>query len=136
MITRGKLILMVFAALLVALGLGFGWGASGCTGLETSLDETQQLLDVSDARVQILEARVGLYSNNFGEASRHFEDAKSPLRRVRDRYKNARRNDAASRIDTALGQIDEAQRLSGKLDQAANSKAGEALEAIRSAVGR
>jgi hypothetical protein len=32
--------------------------------------------------------------------------------------------------------VDDAQRLSGKLDQSANSKAGEALEAIRVATSR
>jgi len=32
--------------------------------------------------------------------------------------------------------VDEAQRLSGKLDQAANSRTGEALEAIRVATAK
>ena len=136
MIMRGKLILTAFAALLVTLGLGFAWGASGRIALQADLDEVRQQVDLSDARASILEARVSLYNNNFGDASRHLEDSKAPLRRVKQRYQDGSRSDPASSIDAALGHVDEAQRLSGKLDSSANSKAGEALDAIKVAVGK
>jgi hypothetical protein len=130
---RGKIILSVFIALIVCFGLGFGWGRSGRAGLDASLEATRQQLDVAEARGHLLDARVSLYSINFGDASRHLEEAKPTLRRVRDRYQTARQTDAAARIDAALGLVDEAQRMAGKLDQAANSKTGEALEAVRAA---
>jgi hypothetical protein len=133
---RGKLILIVLVALVVCFGVGFGWGAAGQRGLQAALDDARQQLDLAEARGQILDARVSLYNNNFGDASRHFEDAKPPLRRVKARYHDASRNDAASGIDAALGHVDEGQRLSGKLDQSANTKAGEALEALRVAAGK
>ncbi|MEN3339223.1 MAG: hypothetical protein V7647_2899 [Acidobacteriota bacterium] len=133
---RGKLILTAFAALIITLGLGFAWGASGRIALQANLDEARQQLDLSDARARILDARVSLYNNNFGDASRHFEDSKAPLRRVKQRYQDASRTDAASSIDAAVGHVDEAQRLSGKLDPSANAKAGEALDAIKVAVGK
>jgi hypothetical protein len=136
MATRGKLILIAFAVLIVTLGLGFAWGASGRIGLQADLDEARQQLDLSDARAQILDARVSLYNNNFGDASRHFEASKGALRRVKDRYQNDRRTEAASSIDAALGHVEEAQRLSGKLDPSSNARAGEALEAIKVAAGR
>jgi hypothetical protein len=136
MAMRGKVILAVFVALVVTLGLGFAWGASGRTELQTSVDDIRQQLDVAEARGQILDARVSLYNNNFGDASRHLEDAKRPLRRVKDRYQNSRRTDAVPGIDAALGHVDEAQRLAGKLDPSANAKSGEALEAIKAAAGR
>lgn len=136
MAIRGKLILTTFIALVVCLGLGFAWGASGRVALQALLDDTRQQLDLAEARGQILEARVSLYNNNFGDASRHFEDAKAPLRRVKERYQDARRRDSASTIDAALGQLDEGQRLAGKLDPASNTKAGEALEAIKVATAR
>ena len=88
-------------------------------------------VDLAEARGALLDARVSLYNNNFGDASGRFEDAKVPLRRVRQRYQDARRNDAASSIDAALRHVEEAQRLAGKLDPSANARAGEALEAIR-----
>ena len=39
-------------------------------------------------------------------------------------------------VSAALEHLDEAQRLAGKLDAAANSKAGEALEAIKVATAK
>ena len=133
-IPTSKLILSVFIALVVCLGLGFGWGAAGRGELRTALDDAKQQLDLAEARGQILDGRVSLYNNNFGDASRHFEDAKAPLRRVRQRYQDDGKRDAASGVDAALGQLDEAQRLTGKLDLSANNKASDALEAIKVAV--
>src|SRR3954453_9810220 len=80
-ITRGKLFLGVVIALIVCLGLGFAWGASGTRELRTSVDDVKQQLDLAEARGEILDGRVSLYNNNFGDASRHFETAKAPLLR-------------------------------------------------------
>ncbi len=131
-----KVILAGVVALVVSLGLGYAWGASGRGEAEDALADARQQLDLAEARGRLLDARVSLYNNNFGDASRGFEEAKDPLGRVRDRYREEGRQDAASGIETALQRIDEAQRLSGKLDQAANSKAAEALDAIRNATRR
>jgi hypothetical protein len=132
----GKVILSVSVATLVALGLGFAWGASGRGALHTSLDEAKQQLDLAEARGQILEGRVSLYNNNFGDASRHFEDSKAPLRRMKARFQEAGSRDAATGVDAALAHIEEAQRLAAKLDPAANNKATEALDAIKLAASR
>jgi hypothetical protein len=55
---------------------------------------------------------------------------------VKERYQDAGKSDAATTIDAALKHVEEAQRLAGSLDQAANAKAGEALEAIKVAASR
>ena len=135
-IPTGKLILSVFIALIVTLGLGFGWGASGRGELGAALDDATRQLDLAEARGLILEGRVSLYNNNFGDASRHFEEAKAPLRRMTTRYQDAGKRDAASDIATAIGRLEEAQRLTGKLDPSANNKAMEALDAIKLAGAR
>ena len=127
----GKLILTGFIVLVICLGLGFTWGATGRGQIQSALDDARQQLDVAEARGHILDARVSLYNNNFGDATKHFEDAKTALRRARDRYQERRKRDAVSAVGTALERLDEAQRLAGKLDPAANSKAGEALDAIK-----
>ena len=119
------------SAFVVTLGVGYAMGGSGRFTLQNALDETRGRLDVADARVHLLEARVSLYNVNFGDASRHFEEAKPPLRRVRERFQNIGKNAAAGSIAAALEHIEEGQRLAGKLDQAANTKANDALEAIR-----
>ena len=128
---NAKFLLAGLVVLVICLGLGFAWGASGRGQVQNALDETRQRLDLAEARGNILDARVSLYNNNFGDATRSFEEAKTVLRRVLARYQDEGERDAASGIGTAVERLDEAQRLAGKLDPAANSKAGEALEAIR-----
>lgn len=129
--TSGRKILIAFALLIVVLGLGYGWGASGRAALQSMADESKQRLDLLEARGAILEARVSLYNNNFGDASRQLEEAKEALRRLRGRYQDAGEREAASGIDAALGHVDEAQRLSAKLDSGAQTLAGQALEALK-----
>ena len=62
--------------------------------------------------------------------------AKEPLRRMRQRYADDGKTDAARSIGAAVEHVEEAQRLAGKLDQAANSKTAEALEAIKVATSK
>lgn len=132
-ISRGKLFLGVVIALLVCFVTGFVYGRSGRGELETTVTDVKQQLDLAEARGEILDGRVSLYNNNFGDASRHFESAKAPLQRVKQRYQDDSKRDAASNIDAATTLIDEAQRMAGKLDPAANNKAGQALDAIKAA---
>jgi hypothetical protein len=134
--TGARLPLIVFVALIVTLGLGYAWGASGRWTVETALAESRHHLDLAEARGALLDARVSLYNNNFGDASRRFEEAKVPLRKVKSRLQNDGENGAASSIDAAVRHVEEAQRLAGQLDPAANSRAGDALEAIRVATQR
>jgi hypothetical protein len=129
--SRSKLILSFVVAVVVALGLGYVWGASGRFSIQNALDDARQELDLAQARGALLEARVALYNVNFGDASKRLEDAKAPLRRVRERYQQVGKNAAAGSVTAALEHIDEGQRLAGKLDQAANNKATDALEAIK-----
>jgi hypothetical protein len=131
-----KLILVAFIALVVTLGLGYAWGAYGRLALQGALDDTRQQLDLAEARGHLLDARVSLYNMNFGDASRRLEEAKSPLRRTRQRFADEDQDEAARAAATALEHVDEAQRLANKLDPGANTKAGEALEAIRVATSK
>ena len=132
----GRLVLIAAIGVLVILGLGYAWGASGRGAMQTALDEARQRLDIADARGLVLDARVSLYNMNFGDASRRFEEAKDPIRRIRQRFVDAGSTDAVRSISAALEHLEEAQRLAGKLDPAANSKAGEALEAVKVATAR
>jgi hypothetical protein len=134
--TRGRIALFGLATLIVVLGLGYAWGASGRGLVQTALEEARQHLDIAEARGALLDARVALYNNNFGEASRRFEDAKAPLRRVKDRMQDAGESRSASSIDAALRLVNEGQIMTGKLDPSANARAAEALEAIRVATQR
>lgn len=132
----GKLILIALVTLVLCFGLGYAWGAYGRLAIQGALDDTRLQLDLAEARGHLLDARVSLYNMNFGDASRRLEEAKAPLRRTRERYSDEDKDEAARAIATALEHVDEAQRLANKLDQAANTKAGEALEAIRVATSK
>ena len=131
--SRMKQLLLVVVVVLVALGLGFAWGASGRMTLQHGLDDAQQQLDLLQARGHVLDARVSLYNVNFGDAQRQLEDAKTPLTRARDRMQAEGKKDAAEALSTALTRVQDAQRLASRLDQGANTQAGEALKSIQAA---
>jgi hypothetical protein len=77
-----------------------------------------------------------MYKNNFGHAILNFESAKAPLQRFKQRYADDGKREAAASIDAASAHVGEAQQMSGKLDPAANNKAGEALDAIKAAAAK
>ena len=134
--SRKNQLLTVVVLIMVALGLGFAWGASGRVTMEQGLDEVRQQLDVADARGHILDARVSLYNVNFGDAQRQLEDAKAPLTRARDRAQSEGKKDAADALSTALTRVQDAQRLASRLDQGANTQAGEALKSMQVATAK
>jgi len=129
-------IALAAGALVIVLGLGYVWGASGRFSIQNALDETRQRLDLAEARGALLEARVSLYHVNFGDAGRHFEEAMAPLRRARERYQQTGRNAAAGSISAAIEHVQEGQRLAAALDQTADARAADALQAIRVATTR
>jgi hypothetical protein len=131
-----KLVLTGVVVILVVLGLGFAWGASGRFTAERALDDAKQQLDLAEARGRILEARVSIYNVNFGDAQRQLEDAKPALTRARDRYQQQGKRDSAEGLNAALTRVQEAQRLASRLDQNANSQANEALKAIQVATSK
>ena len=130
-----KLVLAVFVGLLVAIGAGWLWGASGRWDMNREVQAAELRSDLFEARSSVLAARVDLYNVNFGDASRHLEDAKGPLGHATARLKSAGRTDDVTRLDAALARIDEAQQLAGRLDQGANSRAADAVKAIDDVLG-
>ena len=120
--------------LVVALGGGYWWGASGRGTAQQALDGVQQQLELANARAAILDARVSLYNVNFGDAQRQLDDAKAPLTRARDRAQAQGKKETADGLTAALAHAQEAQRLAGRLDQNANIRANEALKAIALAI--
>jgi hypothetical protein len=124
-----KLISIALALLVAVLG-GWLWGASGRWAIARAFQTSELRGELLGARAATLDARVAIYSVNFGEASRHLEDARGLLRRADDRLESLGWDDDVKHVETALVGIDDAQRLAGKLDQNANSRAGEAAKII------
>jgi len=130
MMTKAKLVLGVTAALVAALLAGWLWGAWGRSDLARALQTAELRGELVGARAAVLDARVAIYSVNFGEASSHLEDARGLLGRADERLKRVGRDDLAKQVQTAQTAIDDAQRMAGKLDQNANSRAGEAAKLL------
>jgi len=125
-----KLILGITVGLMVALLAGWIWGRSGRSDIARALEAAELRSELRGARAAVLDARVAIYSINFGEASGHLENARNLLRRADERLRNLGRDDEDRQVQTALASVDDAQRMAGKLDQSANSRAGEVAKII------
>lgn len=125
-----KLILGIGVAVLVALGVGWAWGASGRSDINRALRLAELRDGLLEGRAAVLDARLDIYSVNFGEASRHLEAARSALRAVAARLNDLGRQEDAKRLELALTRIDEAQRMAGQLNQDANALAADAAKTI------
>lgn len=130
MANTAKTGLIVIAVVLVALLAGFLWGASGKSTLDRALQRSELRNELLEARGAALAARIDVYNTNFGEASRHLEETRSVAGRAVQRLDDLGRDDDVKQLQSALGSVEEAQRLAAKLDLAANAKAGDAVRAI------
>jgi hypothetical protein len=95
-----------------------------------ALQSSELRADLLGARASTLDAGMAIYSVNVGEASRHLEDARGLLRRADERLNTLGLTDEVKQVQTALADIDDAQHLAGKLDQNANSRAGDVARII------
>lgn len=123
MVRSTKFVIGAFVLLLVALGGGWYWGASGRWDVERALSAAALRSELLDARGSALAARVDVYSVNFGDASRHLEDAKGAARRAAERLRASGYPDQATQMDDAFAQAEAAQQLAIRLDQNANTRA-------------
>ena len=125
-----RLVLRITAALAIGLLAGWLWGHSGRGGVARALETAELRGELFGARAAVLDARVAIYNVNFGEASRHLEGARGLLGRADERLKRLSRDDDVKHVEAALAQIGDAQRQAGKLDQGANSRAGDAAKIV------
>ena len=130
-----KRILGIGVALLVALGVGWAWGASGRSAINRALRIAELRDGLLEGRAAVLDARLDIYSVNFGDASRHLEAAQRALRAADARLIGLGRQEDATRLKLALTRIDEAQRMAGQLNQDANALAADAAKTINDVLG-
>jgi len=131
---KAKLVLGIAVGLLVALLAGWIWGASGKSDAVRALQTSELRGELLAARASVLDARVAIYNTNFGEASSHLDDARGLLDRANERLKSLGRNDEVTQVQMAQASIDEAQRMAGRLDQVANTRAGVAAKILAAVV--
>ena len=120
----------VVVAMIVAAVGGWFWGASGRWTTERSLQAIELRQDLIEGRSALLETRLDIYNVNFGDASKHLESARTSLRRAHDQLTTLDRVDDATRLQTALAGVDDAQRMAGNLDQNANTRSADVAKII------
>jgi len=130
-----KRILGIGLAVLVALGSGWVWGASGKSAINRALRIAELRDSLLEGRAAVLDARLDIYSVNFGDASRHLEAARSALHTADVRLNGLDRQEDATRLKIAVTRIEEAQRMAGRLNQDANSLAADAAKTINDVLG-
>lgn len=131
-----KLILGIGVGLLLALGVGWVWGASGRSDINRALQIAELRDGLLEGRAAVLDARLDIYSVNFGEASRHLEAARTALRAADARLKALGRQEDSKRLEVAFTRIDETQRMAGQLNQDANALAADAAKTINDVLNK
>ncbi len=124
----------VMLAVLVAIGAGWVWGASGKSLVDLERRRLELRADYEAARAELVDGRVSLFLNNFGDASKHFENARLELEHLQSKLREVSQAERAGRIEIVLSSVKDAQRLAAQLDANAQNAAAAALQAL-SAVG-
>jgi hypothetical protein len=129
-----RVVLGAIVAVLIALLVGWIWGASGKSALGHALEASELRMDLVESRGAVQSARVDLYNNNFGEASRHLGEARELVTRATALLETLGRAGEEKALAPVSASIDDAQRLAGKLDQGAQSRAADAVKLIDAAL--
>jgi hypothetical protein len=131
-----KLILGVAVAMILAVLAGWSWATWSHSDTAGVLQTAELHGELLGARAAVLDARVAIYSVNFGEASAHLENARGLLQRADERLAGLGRAEEAPQMKAALATIDDAQRMAGKLDPNANTRAGDAARVLADIIAR
>jgi hypothetical protein len=124
---------IVFLAAVVAVGIGWVWGASGREDVEQARRTAELRAGFAEARALLLEARVSLFTMNFGQAGRAFDQARHLVTALQARLREAGQAERAGRLEIVLGHLGDAGRFTLALDARAQNAAEAALDALAAA---
>ena len=120
----------IVLTVLVTLGVGWVWGASGKSSVDQERRRLEQRADYETARASLLDGRVSLFLNNFGDAGKHFEAARVALQDLQSQLRAVGQAERAGRVEIVLSNVKDAQRLAAQLDASAQNAASAALLAL------
>jgi hypothetical protein len=129
-VTKSNIAFAAFVALIVAVGGGWLWGASGRWACERRLQATELEVQLVEARASLSAARVDLFELNFGRAATATERAKQSLNSAAGRLDESGRTAEAAAVREALAATTDAGRMAANLDQGANARLAAALDAF------
>ena len=124
---------IVLLAAVVAVGIGWVWGASGRADVEQARRTAELRAGFAEARALLLEARVSLFTMNFGQAGRAFDQARNLVTSLQARLREAGQAERAGRLEIVLGHLGDAGRFTLALDARAQNAAEAALDALAAA---
>ena len=109
---------LVALALVLAVAMGWLWGAAGRWPAERRVAELELRLRMTDARSRVLGGRVDLYSLNFGAAAQNFDAARQIITEASASLSAADSKDPRiERLRTALDDLAASQRLAAQMRQ-------------------
>jgi hypothetical protein len=125
-----RLVSWATCALVIALGAGWMWGASGKAAIEEQRRMLIERADLAEARALVLDGRVSLFLLNFGDAGQRFEQAQRIVAQIQVRLRETGQAERAGRVEIVLAHLKDAQRLAAAVDQNAQGAAEAALQAL------
>jgi hypothetical protein len=128
--TKARLALAGLVSLLAVLFAGYLWGASGRGAAQERAGSLEMRLQVAEAQRALAVARVDLFELNYGQASRRLEEARGTVERLAALVDRDGPGEAKPPVQEAAGYTRQAQQLLARMDQAAGSRAADALAAL------
>jgi len=111
--------LWTVVAVIVAVGVGWVWGASDRSSVEIARQASEDRADLAEARERTLDARLEIIALNFGEAATSLDAAEKTVERLQLRWRHAGEIDRAGQLEIVLSQVKEARRLADAADRTA-----------------
>jgi hypothetical protein len=133
--TKWRLALYGALAVLVVFVTGWLVGWSGSRDAGSRLAAVELRLDLAEARAAIATARVDLFELNFGESVRRLDEGRRALEAAAARVREDGPREMEEPVQQAITSTTAAHQLAGRMEQAAGSKAAEALRALDRAAG-
>ena len=120
---------------LIAVFVGWFWGAWGTSSRERELRQIELRLALTEARSRILEAQIDLSNLNHGRARLRLGTAKSHLEWVRSQFRRRSLKDLVDHLTVALAYVAEAQVMVIQGDLGASDRVLRAIGAIDVVLG-
>jgi hypothetical protein len=122
---------VIAIAILIALGVGWFWGASGKSGVSAERRALEERATIAEARVALHDARMSLRASNFGEAAKHLEAARMLATGLQARLREVGQPERAGHVEIVLAHVRDAERMTSALDRAAENATAQADDALR-----
>ena len=132
--TKTRLVLYGVLGVLVIFLLCWLSGSSGRRAAESRLRSAELRLNLTHAQAALSSARVDLFELNFGQATRRLDEGRRALEQAAGQVREDGPEAVAEPVREAIGRTTVAHQLAGQMDQAAGSRAADALRSLDSAM--